>query len=442
MGTVTHAALRQALVVNARATREVGTRRVVGMQGPNRVIVVESESCGGIKAISNLSGLSFGPNAQVLVAQRGGQAIQVIGRPPSGSGSSLPPRQVTKTVDTTAVPAEAITGFIGIREVTATSIEVHKFDKNGVFVSTVGSKSIGSGLFPRSGHWGVIRGDDTFEDGSLIFARRVTSPSALKIQVLDIGTNTLFTHSIATTLPTGPGSRVTPAVRGLDFHKGKIYFVRLIGDSGSPGKNRDIAELYSANPDLTSVTLQGTLAPDFSEIPDNRSHKYWAWCRVGDTIQIPRQLSFPVTQVAIDSMGLDGSDPTFDLTRTGFLPAFNADLEWRASAHGDDRGYILSFSDDTPPPNNQKIELHSVGLSGQTEKVWADNYIQTRSDTTDFNIVASTGGGVIATAMIQQFGNDSAVERFNVSTFGSVPPVAAIQDIDLGGEAIDVFLGV
>ena len=44
--------------------------------------------------------------------------------------------------------------------------------------------------------------------------------------------------------------------------------------------------------------------------------------------------------------------------------------------------------------------------------------------------------------MIQQFGNDSAVERFNVSTFASIPSVAVIQDIDLGGEAIDVFLGV
>ena len=40
MGIVTHAALRQALSVNARATREVGTRRVVGMQGSGRVVVV------------------------------------------------------------------------------------------------------------------------------------------------------------------------------------------------------------------------------------------------------------------------------------------------------------------------------------------------------------------------------------------------------------------
>jgi hypothetical protein len=343
--------------------------------------------------------------------------------------------------------AEEITGFIGIREISATSIEVHRFDKDGVFVSTVGSKGLGSGLFPRPGHWGVIRGDDTFEDGSLIIARRLVTPSTLKIHVLDIGTNTLFTHSVVTTLPpANPTARVTPAIRGLDFYKGKIYFGRLIGDSAAPSKNRDIAELYSANIDLTDVTLEGVLAPDFSGIPDLKSHHYWAWCRVGDTIQIPRfQSPAPFAQVAIDSMGLDGSDPTFDSSRTGFLPVVDGDVPWRCSAHGDSRGYILSFVSGDPGRTNEELELYSVGLTGNTVKVWPDNYIQTRSNgiqRDDYNIVASTGGGVIATAMIQQFGNDSSVERFNVSTFASVPPVAVIQDIDLGGEVIDVFLGV
>lgn len=442
MGIITHAALRRAMAVNARATREVGTRRVVGMQGSGRVVIVESESCGGIKAIANSSGLAFGPNAQVLVAERGGQAVEVIGSPPSGAGSALPPREVAKTVGPGPAP-ESIAGYIGIREITATSMEVHRFDADGVFASTVGSKSIGSGLFPRAGHWGVIRGDDTFEDGSLIFARRVTGTNELKIQTLDIGTNTLHTHTIVTDAPTGPTSRVTPAVRGLDYHKGKIYFARLITDTAPTGKNRDVLELYSANPDLTGVTLQGTLAPDFSTIPDNRTHNYWAWCRVGDTIQVPRQLNDPLSQIAIDSMGLDGSDPTFDLTRTGTLPlvAFG-DNQWRASAHGDDRGYILSFANDTPPPTIQEIELHSVGLDGDTVRVWPNDYIQTRSDSSEFNIVASTGGGVVAAAMIQAFGTSSTVERFNVTEFGNVPAAPVIQDIDLGGEAIDVFLGV
>lgn len=431
-------AMRRAMFDQER----VRSGRVLGPIG-NKRLVVFNETCSQPRKVSTSTpNTSSVPGSRVpVLGVQGGSGLVAIESTIRGESAGSESQQ--SVVPAGLALAEEITGYIGIREISATSMEVHRFDADGVFVDTVGSKSIGSGLFPRAGHWGVIRGDDTFEDGSLIFARRVTSPSELKIQVLDIGTNTLHTHTIATTLPTGPGSRVTPAVRGLDFHNGKIYFVRLIGDAGPSGKNRDIAELYSANIDLTGVTLQGTLAPDFSEITNNRSHKYWAWCRVGETIQVPRQLSFPVTQVAIDSMGLDGSDPTFDLTRTGFLPAFNADLEWRASAHGDDRGYILSFSDDTPPPNNQKIELHRVGLSGQTEKVWADNYIQTRSDTTDFNIVASTGGGsVIATAMIQQFANDSAVERFNVSTFASVPPVAVIQDVDLGGEVIDVFLGV
>ena len=445
MGIVTHATLRRALAVNERATREVGTRRVVGMQGSGRVIVVESESCLGNKAIANSSGLSFGPEAQVLVAERGGQAIQVIGRPPSGSGSALPPRPVAKTVGTTTALPEAITGYIGIREITATSMEVHRFNANGVFLSTVGTIDIGSGLFPRAGHWGIIRGDDTFEDGSLIFARRITAPSTLKIQVLDIGTSTLHTHSVLTTFGgSHQHGRVTPAVRGLDYYNGKIYFVRRLTETNGD-RFRDAAELYSANIDLTSVTLQGVLRPDYSEIPVFGGHHYWAWCRVGNTIQIPRHED-PTGQIAIDSMGLDGSNPTFDLTRTGTLPvadfAAEGNFQWRASAHGDDRGYILAFVD-VAGGEDEELELHTVGLTGDTVKVWPDNYIQTRSDVGEWeNIVASTGGGVVATATIQKSGTSSSVERFNVTTFGDVPPAAVIQNIDLGGEEIDVFLGV
>lgn len=429
--------------VNQLKTADIETMTHIGPYGKGH-LTVRPLGCsdGSLLAANATPGLAPEPGSQITIARpQGGRNLFAFPAVALGGGGSTRAAK-QKIVE---AEAEAIVGYIGIREITATSMEVHKFDASGAFISTVGTTSIGSGFFPRAGHWGVIRGDDTFEDGSLIFARRLDVPSTLKIHVLDIGTNTLHTHSIVTAFGgSHQHGRITPAVRGLDYHNGKIYFVRRLTETNGD-RFRDAAELYSANVDLTSVTLQGVLRPDYSEIPVFGGHHYWAWCRVGETIQIPRHED-PTGQVAIDSMGLDGSNPTFDLTRSGTLPvadfAAEGNFQWRASAHGDARGYIMSFVD-VSGGENQELELHAVGLTGDTEKVWPDSYIQTRSDVGEWeNIIASTGGGVVATATIQKSGTSSAVERFNVTTFDDVPPSPVIQNVDLGGEEIDVFLGV
>lgn len=278
MGVITHAALRRAMAVNARATREVGTRRVVGMQGSGRVIVVESESCEGNKAIANSSGLSFGSNARVLVAVRGGQAVEVIGRPPSGAGSALPPREVAKTVTTTAKPVVEVVPLLALRATAFAggnlTINIAAFD-GAEFVETLFTGIVLSGLESGIGEDSArqqlmtarsVTGVDGVPDGSIVLCVEEgpigdgnVQPTIHLINITTGAVNSrkfVPTEIVAPELPAAlDDSPLDRHCLGIDYF-GDEFYVTFIGDA-TDGNDGEIFQVAKFPPAMASETILG-----------------------------------------------------------------------------------------------------------------------------------------------------------------------------------------
>lgn len=239
MAIVTHPALRQALAVNARKTRDLTTKRVIGAHGTGHLVVRASESCGGDRIVPNAAGITFGPNAQVLTADPGGgnRSLAVISRPPSGSGSALAPREVRKTAKTQAVAAPA-SPFIALKMTDFSggniTFDIASFLGN-VFVETLYEDVVIPG-FPPS----APQASADFARATLMDARSLVglsglpdgsigirtldgtpSPDLATMNVIDIDTGAVTSRLYVPGFVPGVGGESFP---GWDYFDNKIYF--------------------------------------------------------------------------------------------------------------------------------------------------------------------------------------------------------------------------